>query len=68
MKHIEDEQAKFSISTAYAYPAVTTESPITLQGFKAEIDALKWTVDKATHSYSKNGGLTTQLDLVAMLG
>lgn len=67
MKRIEDEQAKFSINTAYAYPAVTTESPITLQRFKAEIDALKWTVDKATHSYSKNGGLTTQLDLVASL-
>lgn len=66
-KRIKDQQAKFSINTAYAYPAVSTESPITLQGFKAEIDALKWTVDKATHSYSKNGGLTTQLDLVASL-
>lgn len=66
-KRIEDEQAKFSINTAYAYPAVTTESPIQLQGFKSEIDRLKWTVDKATHDYSKNGGLTTQLDLVASL-
>lgn len=66
-KRIKDRQAKFSISTAYAYPAVTTESPVTLQGFKAEIDALKWTVDKAVHDYSKNGGLTTQLDLLASL-
>lgn len=67
-KRLKEQQAKFSITTAYAYPAVTTESPITLQGFKAEIDALKWTVDKATHSYSKPGGLTSQLDLLAMLG
>lgn len=66
-KRIKDRQAKFSISTAYAYLAVTTESPVTLQGFKAEIDSLKWTVDKAVHDYSKNGGLTTQLDLLASL-
>lgn len=64
-KRIKDQQAKFSISPAYAYPAITTESPIQLQGFKAEIDALKWTVDKAVHGYSKSGGLTTQLDLLA---
>jgi len=66
-KRIKDRQAKFSISTAYAYPAVTTESPITLQGFKAEIDALKWTVDKAVHDYGKSSGLTSQLDLLAPL-
>ena len=66
-KRMKDQQANFSINSAYAYPAVSTESPIQLQGFKAEIDALKWTVDKATHSYSKSSGLTTQLDLVASL-
>ena len=66
-KRIKEQQAKFSITTAYAYPAVTTESPITLQGFKAEIDALKWTVDKATHTYGKSSGLTTQLELLASL-
>ena len=66
-KRIKEEQAKFSITTAYAYPAVTTESPITLQGFKADIDALKWTVDKATHTYGKSSGLTTQLELLASL-
>lgn len=64
-KRIEGEQGKFSINCAFGYPAITTESPIELQGFKPEIDGLKWTVDKATHSYSKNQGLTTQLDLTA---
>ena len=67
MKRIEDEQAKFSLNTAYAYPAITTESPIKLTGFKQAIDELKWTVDKATHSYSKSSGLTSQLDLLASL-
>lgn len=67
-KRIEGEQAKLSINCAYAYPAITTEAPIILQGYKAELDALRWTVDKATHSYSKNSGLTTQLDLVATIG
>lgn len=67
-KRIEGEQGKFSINCAFGYPAITTESPIELQGFKPEIDALKWTVDKATHSYSKSGGLTTSLDLVATIG
>lgn len=66
-KRIKEQQAKFSITTAYAYPAITTESPITLQRFKAEIDALKWTVDKATHTYGKSSGLTTQLELLASL-
>ena len=65
-KRIKDQQAKFSISPAYAYPAVTTESPVMLQGFKAEIDSLKWTVNKAVHSYSKSGGLMTQIDLLAI--
>lgn len=67
MTRLNDNQAKFSITTAYAYPAISTESPIKLQGFKPEIDALNWTVDKATHNYTKSNGLTTQLDLVASL-
>lgn len=66
-KRIKDQQAKFSISTAHAYPAITTESPIKLINYKAEIDALAWTVDKATHSYSKSSGLTTQLELLASI-
>lgn len=67
MQRIEQQQARFSITTAQAYPAISTESPVQLKGFKADIDALHWTVDKATHSYSKSSGLTTQLDLVASI-
>jgi phage protein D len=39
--------------------------PIKLQGFKTDVDNLKWIVEKATHSYAKSGRLTTQLDLEA---
>ncbi len=67
-KRIKEQQAKFSITCANGYPAISTEAPIKLNGFKKQINDLNWTVDKATHSYSKNGGLTTQLELVASLG
>ncbi|MED6317441.1 MAG: hypothetical protein VYA60_09420 [Pseudomonadota bacterium] len=30
VKRISDQQTKFSISTAYAYPAITTENLVTL--------------------------------------
>lgn len=65
MDEIKRQMAKFSINLAYGLPEISTESPIKLQGFKAEIDNLKWIVEKATHSYAKSGGLTTQLDLEA---
>jgi len=65
MAEIKRQMAKFSITTAYGIPEISTESPVKLQGFKAEVDKLKWIVEKATHSYSKSSGLTTQLDLEA---
>ena len=65
MAEIKRQMAKFSINLAYGLPEISTESPIKLQGFKAEVDNLKWIVEKATHSYAKSGGLTSQLDLEA---
>lgn len=65
MAEIKRQMAKFSITTAYGIPEISTESPVKLQGFKAEVGKLKWIVEKATHSFAKSGGLTTQLDLEA---
>ncbi|AYA03988.1 hypothetical protein BEN74_15055 [Acinetobacter sp. WCHAc010034] len=65
MAEIKRQMAKFSINLAYGLSEISTESPIKLQGFKAEVDKLKWIVEKATHSYTKSGGLITQLDLEA---
>lgn len=67
MDEIKRQMAKFSITTAYGIPAISTESPVQLHGFKAEVDKLKWIVEKATHSYAKSGGLTTQLELESNL-
>lgn len=65
MAEIKRQMAKFSITTAYGIPEISTESPVKLQGFKMEVDKLKWIVEKATHSYAKSGGLTSQLELEA---
>jgi len=67
MAEIKRQMAKFSINLAYGLPEISTESPIKLQGFKADVDKLKWIVEKATHSYAKSGGLVTQLELEASL-
>jgi len=67
MAEIKRQMAKFSITTAYGLPEISTESPVKLEGFKAEVDKLKWIVEKATHSFAKSGGLVTQLELEASL-
>ncbi len=57
--------AKFSINLSYGYPAISTEAPVKLVGFKKQIDNLTWTVQKCVHNYTKSGGLTTSLELAA---
>jgi phage protein D len=67
MDEIKRQMAKFSISLAYGIPEISTESPVKLDGFKNEIDRLKWIVEKATHTYNKSNGLITQLELESNL-
>lgn len=64
MGRINQKKATFNITLAYAIPDICSESPVTLHGFKSEIDNKKWTVAKATHRFSTSG-LTTQLELEA---
>lgn len=47
--------AIFSLNLALGQPDITPETPITLNGWKAEIDKLTWLVVKATHSLSSSG-------------
>ena len=63
MAEIKRQMAKFSINLALGMPEISTESPVKLDGFKKQIDQLKWIVKKATHTYSRSPGLRTQLDL-----
>lgn len=64
MAEIKRKKATFKINLAQGIPQISTESPVQLIGFKREIDALHWIVDKATHTYSTSG-LTTQIELEA---
>ncbi|MFV5593645.1 contractile injection system protein, VgrG/Pvc8 family [Acinetobacter junii] len=66
MDEIKRQMAKFSITTAFGIPSISTESPVKLDGFKPQVDRLKWIVEKATHTYSE-GGLITQLELEASI-
>lgn len=67
MAEIKRQMAKFSINLAEGIPQISTESPVKLNGFKNEIDRLKWIVEKATHTYNKPNGLMTQLELESNL-
>ena len=67
MAEIKRQMAKFSINLALGIPEISTESPVKLEGFKKEIDQLKWIVEKATHTYNKSNGLITQLELESNL-
>ena len=65
MAEIKRQMAKFSINLALGMPEISTESLVKLEGFKAEVNKLKWIVEKATHTYSRSNGLVTQLELEA---
>lgn len=47
-----------------AFHLFSTETPMNLDGFKSQMDMLKWIVEKATHNYSTSD-LTMQLELEA---
>ena len=65
-KKLKRGRAVFSISLAVGRPDLAPETPVTVQGFKAEIDAEPWIVAKVSHSVS-DGGYVCGLDLDALL-
>lgn len=44
-------------------PEISTESPVVLRGFKKEIDVMSWIVSEATHTFDKNSGLVSVIEL-----
>lgn len=56
-------KAKMSLSLAFGRPDIGPETPVTLTGYKDEINAQKWVVSEATHTMDGGGGLVTQLQL-----
>jgi len=53
--------ATFEMSLALGNPAVFPQSPVTVKGFKPEIDATEWLSVKVTHSLGGNG-FTTRVE------
>jgi len=53
--------ATFEMSLALGNPAVFPQSPVTVTGFKPEIDATEWLSVKVTHSLGGNG-FTTRVE------
>ena len=53
--------ATFEMSLALGNPAVFPQSPVTVQGFKPEIDATEWLSVKVTHSLG-GSGFTTRVE------
>ncbi|PIF12730.1 contractile injection system protein, VgrG/Pvc8 family [Janthinobacterium sp. 13] len=53
--------ATFEMSLALGNPAVFPQSPVTVNGFKPEIDATEWLSVKVTHSLGGNG-FTTRVE------
>lgn len=54
--------AEFSITLAMGRPELITELPITVKGFKPQIDEGKWLSTKVIHNINDNG-YTSQLEL-----
>lgn len=65
-KKLKRGAMEFDISLAIGRPDVAPESPVTLQGFKPEIDAEKWVGKETTHTLDSNG-LTTAVKLQSLI-
>lgn len=65
-KKLKRGAMEFDISLAVGRPDIAPESPVTLQGFKPEIDAEKWVGKETVHALDGNG-LTTAVKLQSLI-
>ena len=65
-KKLKRGAMEFDISLAVGRPDIAPESPVTLQGFKPEIDAEKWVGKETVHTLDSNG-LTTAVKLQSLI-
>ena len=59
---VERGKATMELDLAWGRPEMAPQTPLTVAGFKPEIDATPWLVVKLTHSLG-DGGLTTRMEL-----
>lgn len=58
-------KAKMGFTLPLGRPDIYPETPVTVTGFKAEINGRKWGVAEATHTMDGSGGLVSRLALEA---
>lgn len=56
-------EAEFEITLGYGRPDYYPERPVTLTGFKKQVDARHWIIAELSHSLDGSGGLMTKLKL-----
>jgi phage protein D len=61
-RRLQRGEATMSYSLALGRPDIIPESPVTVSGFKPEIDAIEWLVMRSTHTLD-HAGLNTSLEL-----
>lgn len=61
-QRVERGKATFEMTLALGRPELMPQTPVTVTGFKLEIDATPWLVVKLTHTLGDQG-LTTRLEL-----
>lgn len=59
-------QAKLSFTLPLGRPDIYPETPVTVTGFKTEINVRKWVVAEASHTMDGSGGLISRLALEAL--
>lgn len=63
---ITRSKAKATIELAYGRPDLYPERPVTLAGFKPEVDGREWIIAEASHTMDGGGGLKSRLVLEAI--
>lgn len=54
--------ASLSLTLAVGNPLLVPQTPVTVRGFKAQIDGTGWLVERVTHSL-EDGGFTAQVEM-----
>lgn len=62
-RRIQRGMATLELTLAHGQPLLTPQTPVTVQGFKPQIDGTEWLAVKVTHSMTADGGFTTRVEL-----
>lgn len=62
-KRTQRGAATLAYTLALGRPDLYPEQRVTVSGFKPEIDATKWLIEKTTHTITGSAGFTTQLEM-----